>query len=101
MKRILLPLSAFILLTASCNKKDSYRATAQVIGYDGTMCGCCLGFMIKLSDDNTNTYYLARTLPASAGINPMSTFPINVEIDYDQNDESCEKVIDVTRLTRR
>jgi len=101
MKKLILLSSAFIVLAASCSKRDSYRADAQVIGYDGTMCGCCSGFMIKLTDDNSNTYLLARTLPANAGINPMSAFPIPVEIDYDKSDKNCEKVITVSRITRK
>jgi len=101
MNKLLLLLSALVVLGASCSKKDSHRDTASVIGYDGTMCGCCLGFMIKMDGDNTNTYYLARSLPASAGINPTSTFPIRVEVDYEKNDANCEQVIMVTRLERK
>jgi hypothetical protein len=101
MNKLILLLSALTIIFVSCNKKSSYRETAQIIGYDGTMCGCCMGYMIKTSEDKTNTYYLARTLPASAGINPNSTFPINVEIDYEKNDKNCEKVITVTRLNRK
>lgn len=100
MNKLFILLSTLSLCVVSCNKKDNYREAAQVIGYDGTMCGCCLGYMIKLNDDNSNHYYLARTLPANAGINPTSTFPISVEIDYAKNDEACDKVITVSRLKR-
>lgn len=100
MNKLILLLSTLTLL-AACNKKDSYRASAQVVGYDGTKCGCCMGYMVKLTDDNSNNYLLARSLPASAGINTASPFPINVEIDYEKNDKDCDKVITVTRLNRK
>ena len=100
MNKLILLLSTLTLL-AACNKKDAYRESAQVIGYDGTKCECCGGYMVKLTDDNSNNYLLARSLPSSAGINPASTFPINVDIDYEKNDKNCDKVITVTRLSRK
>lgn len=85
----------------SCDKKYDYTESAQIIGYDGTMCGCCGGYMVKSSEDYSMGYYLARTLPSSAGISPTSSFPINVEINYTKDDKTCDKVITVIHLTRK
>jgi hypothetical protein len=100
MNKLILALSALVIIGASCNKRDAYRRDAQVIGYDFTKCGCCGGFMVKLADEeDANKYYLADSLPASSGINKYSTFPISVEVDYKVLEESCEdKFIEVTRI---
>ena len=101
MNKLILLLASLTMLTLSCNKKDNYRENAQIVGYDGTYCACCGGFMVKIEGDNSNNYYIARTLPSNAGINPMSTYPINVELDYDKNDKNCDKIITVTRIKRK
>jgi len=101
MKKLLLPFVALTIWTASCSKKDSYRGSGQVIGYDGTYCACCGGYMIRLADDDSKPYYIARTLPANLGLNPMSTYPVNVELDYEKNVESCDEIIRVTRIVRK
>lgn len=92
---------SFTILLCACNKRDNYRDNAQILGYDGTYCGCCSGFMIKMDGDKSNNYYLARSLPSNAGINPMSSFPVNIELDYEKNDKNCDKVITVTRIRKR
>lgn len=101
MNKLIPLLISFTVVLFSCNKKDNYRGNAQILGYDGTYCACCGGFMIKVEGDNSNNYYLARTLPSNAGINPMSSFPINVELDYDKNDKNCDQVITVTRIRKK
>lgn len=101
MSKLILPLAALTFWITSCNKKGNFREDAQIVGYDATKCACCGGFMIRLQSDNAAGFYLSRTLPADAGINPMSTFPVSVELDYEKNDEDCDKVITVTRVRKK
>ena len=101
MNKLIPLIISFTLLLFSCTKKDNYRENAQILGYDNTYCACCGGFMIKVEGDNSNNYYLARVLPSDAGINQMSSFPINVELDYDKSDKNCDKVITVTRIRKK
>jgi hypothetical protein len=100
MRKISILLAATVLFIGACSKKDMYRNTAQVTGYDTRTCDCCGGFMIKITDDDKGENYTAKTLPDNVGINQYSTFPINVEVDYTKDDKGCDAVINVSRVRK-
>jgi hypothetical protein len=101
MNKLLTVLCALVILLASCDKNNNYRGDAKIIGYDVTECGCCGGYMVKMDDDNTNKYYLAKSLPSNAGINPMSTYPVSVEIDWVKTDGDCDDTFIAIKRIRR
>jgi hypothetical protein len=100
MKKISILLGAALIFFGACTKHDQNRNTAQITGYATTMDPCSGGFTIKVTDDDDKGNLVAKTLPAEAGITQYSVFPINVEIDYTQDDETCESLITVTRVRK-
>jgi len=93
-------MGATLVFLAACTKQDKNRNTAQITGYDTRTCECCGGFTIKITDDDKAGNFITKDLPADAGINQYSTFPINVEIDYTKSKEGCDEVITVTRVRK-
>lgn len=76
------------------------RNTAQITGYATTQDECSGGYQIKITDDDGKGTVIAKTLPDDAGISQFTKFPVNVEIDYTQDNETCEQVVVVTRLRK-
>jgi len=100
MKKITFLLAAAVLTLSACTKRDAHRNTGIITGYATTQDPCSGGFMIKITDDDKKGNLVTKTLPDDAGINPYSTFPINVEIDYTQDDKTCDQLIVVTRVRK-
>lgn len=100
MKKFSLLVGATLLFLGACTKQNMNRNTAQITGYDTRTCECCGGFMVKITDDKDAGNFVTKELPADAGINQYSTFPINVEIDYTKNKENCTEVITVSRVRK-
>ncbi|KAA5533203.1 hypothetical protein F0919_11695 [Taibaiella lutea] len=100
MKKISILLGAALIFLGACTKHDQNRNTAQITGYATTADPCSGGFTIKVTDDDDKGNLVAKTLPAEAGITQYSVFPINVEIDYTQDDKTCESLITVTRVRK-
>ena len=100
MRKISFLVAATVLFMGACTKHDANRNTGQITGYATTQDPCSGGFMIKITDDDKKGNLVTKTLPADAGINQFSTFPINVEIDYTQDDKTCDQLITVTRVRK-
>jgi hypothetical protein len=100
MRKITFLLAATVVFMASCTKQSAHRNTGQVTGYATTTDPCSGGFMIKVTDDDKKGVLVSKTLPDDAGINQYSTFPINVEIDYTQDDKTCDQLVKVTRVRK-
>jgi hypothetical protein len=85
MKFIRIVIIAFILI--ACTKENSdYKSVGTITGVDGTMCGCCGGWIIIIED----TRYLIDAMPKDSNINLVTeTFPVTVKLDWQLVNNGC------------
>jgi hypothetical protein len=71
----------------ACNKEDKdYRSMGTITGIDGTMCGCCGGWIINIDDGR----YLIDSMPDNSGLDlSKETFPITVKLDWQVVNNEC------------
>jgi hypothetical protein len=64
--------------------------TGEIIDYNGTECGCCPGWIIKIGNDTIKVL----NLPIESQIREIfedSGFPISIKLDYENITGSCEE----------
>ena len=76
-----------VTIMIACNKENSdYRSVGRVTGIDGTMCGCCGGWIIYIEDIR----YLIDSMPTDSSIDlATETFPIAVKLDWQLVSTGC------------
>ncbi len=99
MKRVKLIVFLILVAFASCDKDtDSYRSVGIITGMDGTMCGCCGGWIIYIDD----VRYLIDSMPKKSNLDlQKETFPLTVQLDWQLINSSCPLLrIDVLRIRK-
>lgn len=76
-----------VTIMIACNKENSdYRSVGTVTGIDGTMCGCCGGWIIYIEDIR----YLIDSMPKDSNIDlATEIFPITVKLDWQLVSSGC------------
>lgn len=94
MKIIRAILLIFILI--ACTKEnDNYRSVGTIVGIDGTMCGCCGGWIIVIDD----VRYLIDSMPNNSNLDlAKETFPITVKLDWQPVNNGCSAFHRITVL---
>ena len=85
MKAIRIIFLAFVML--ACTKESNeYMSTGTIIGYDGTMCGCCGGWGIIIDDIG----YRIDSMPENSGLNLTNEIlPVAVKLDWQLVSNGC------------
>jgi len=94
----LLILLTFVAL-ASCNKdSDNFKSVGTITGVDGTMCGCCGGYIINID----NVRYLFDSIPKNSDLDlQQETFPLTVKLDWQLINSGCPPIrIEVLRIKK-
>ena len=103
MKTIAILVFTFLALSfSSCDDAASTVITGQIVGKDSAACACCGGYLILI--DNFTYRFFDADLPAGTTIlDGANTFPINVEIDFDNQSNLCNGIdrITVNEITER
>jgi hypothetical protein len=75
------------LIMFACTKEDNdYRSVGTIVGIDGTMCGCCGGWIINIED----VRYLIDSMPEDSSLDlATETFPITVKLDWQLVNNGC------------
>jgi hypothetical protein len=71
----------------ACTKENgNYKSVGTITGIDGTMCGCCGGWIIIIKDGR----YLIDSMPNKSGLDlSKETFPITVKLDWQLVNNGC------------
>jgi len=71
----------------ACTKEDNdYKSVGTITGINGTMCGCCGGWIIYIED----VRYLIDSMPDNSNLNlAAETFPITVKLDWQLVNNGC------------
>jgi hypothetical protein len=90
------------LTSLAFTPKDDCTTNAQVLGFDGTKCACCHGWMIEIN----NKTYLADSIPGFNRNSPYfingsplfdsHAYPVSVIMDYAILEGNCKNRIEVT-----
>ncbi len=84
----------------ACTKENSnYESVGTITGIDGTMCGCCGGWIIYIDDDR----YLIDSIPVFSNLDlATETFPVTVKLDWQLVSNGCSAFsrITVTRIKK-
>ena len=99
MKSVKLLVFLFFIAFVSCdNDSDSYRSIGVITGMDGTMCGCCGGWIIFIDD----VRYLIDSMPKNSNLDlQQESFPLTVHLDWQLIKSSCPLLrIDVLRIRK-
>jgi hypothetical protein len=105
LSRLLVVCLLIIAITACRKNKDKWMSeTAVITGVDPRTCACCGGLMINF--DNSPDKYaknlsLIDEMPADAGIDFNSTFPIYVKVNWKVDGNCGTEIIDITKIERR
>ena len=85
MKAIRIIVLIFIMM--ACNKENGdYKSVGTVTGIDGTMCGCCGGWIINID----SVRYLIDSMPKNSALDlSIETYPITVELDWQLVNNGC------------
>jgi hypothetical protein len=85
MKTIRIIFIVFIMM--ACTKENNdYKSVGTITGIDGTMCGCCGGWIIYIED----VRYLIDSMPENSSLNlAVETFPITVKLDWQLVNNGC------------
>ncbi len=77
----------FVFIMIACTKENSdYQSVGTITGIDGTMCGCCGGWIIIINDGR----YLIDSMPKNSNIDlATETFPITVKLDWQLVNNGC------------
>ncbi len=85
MKIIRIIFLVFIMMACTKEYKD-YKSVGTITGFDGTMCGCCGGWIIIIDDSR----YLIDSMPDNSGIDlSKETFPVTVRLDWQVVNNGC------------
>ncbi len=83
-------LCILFLILAGCEEESSQcKYNGQIVGYDGTECLCCPGWLIKVNDDSIKIQNLPdeNTLWEKAR---KEGYPISISLEYeDIVEQSC------------
>jgi hypothetical protein len=76
-----------IIIMMACTKENGdYKSVGTLTGIDGTMCGCCGGWIIFIEDVS----YLIDSMPKESNIDlETETFPIKVKLDWQLVNNGC------------
>ncbi|PCJ01094.1 MAG: hypothetical protein COB15_01275 [Flavobacteriales bacterium] len=90
------------LTTLGFTPKDECSTQAQVMGFNGTKCACCHGWMIEIN----NKTFFADTIPGFNRNSPYAiqgtpqfdnqAYPMSVRVDYYLLETTCNNRIVVT-----
>jgi len=85
MKVIRIIFLVFIMM--ACTKEgNDYKSAGTITGIDGTMCGCCGGWIINIED----VRYLIDSMPDDSTLNlATETLPITVKLDWQLVNNGC------------
>ena len=85
MKTIRIIFLVFIIF--ACTKEnDDYKSIGTITGNDGTMCGCCGGWIINIDDGR----FLIDSMPKNSGLDlSKETFPVTVKLDWQVVNNGC------------
>jgi len=94
MKAIRIIFLVFIMI--ACTKENSdYKSVGTIVGIDGTMCGCCGGWIINIED----VRYLIDSMPENSGLDlAKETFPITVKLNWQLVSNGCSVLNRITVL---
>jgi hypothetical protein len=89
-----------LFIIFSCTKENNnYKSVGTITGIDGTMCGCCGGWIINIED----IIYLIVTMPNDSNLDlSKETFPITVKLDWQLVSNGCKAFnnINVQRILK-
>lgn len=76
-----------VFIMIACTKKNGdYKSVGTITGIDGTMCGCCGGWIIIIEDAR----YLIDSMPKNSDLDlSKETFPITVKLDWQLVNNEC------------
>ncbi len=84
MKIVRIVFLVFVII--ACTKESDFKSLGTVTGIDGTMCGCCGGWIINVD----NGRYLIDSMPKNSGIDfSKETFPVTVKLDWQLVSNGC------------
>ena len=90
------------VLLYSCTDTEEGLTNATLVNVDARLCPCCGGILIKLSENEKETYQWQQR-GEKFGINPSDTFPIKVKIKYHFLANTCvasDGEIEITDLVK-
>jgi hypothetical protein len=96
LKRKAIRIIFLVIIMMACTKENNdYKAIGTVTGVDGTMCGCCGGWIIFIED----VKYLIDSMPKDSNIDlATETFPITVKLDWQLVNTGCSAFNRITVL---
>jgi hypothetical protein len=76
-----------LFIMIACTKENNdFKSVGTITGIDGTMCGCCGGWIINIED----VRYLIDSMPENSSLNlAEETFPITVNLDWKLVNNEC------------
>jgi hypothetical protein len=75
-----------VIVMIACTKESDYKSVGTITGIDGTMCGCCGGWIINID----NGRYLIDSMPKNEGLDlSKETFPVTVKLDWQLVSNGC------------
>ncbi len=90
MKNHLNKLVIILLLIVGCAKDgQKCKYLGQIVGYDGTECSCCPGWLIKVNGDSIKIRFLPNESEIW-DIDRSKRYPIDIEIDYKSFQGDCD-----------
>lgn len=102
MKTIAILVFTFLAITfSSCDDSASSVITGQIVGKDVAACACCGGYLVFI---NNFTYrFFEADLPAGTTLLNGATFPIDVEIEFENQSDLCNGIdrISISRIVER
>jgi hypothetical protein len=76
----------FFIMMACTKENGDYKSVGTITGIDGTMCGCCGGWIINIDSGR----YLIDSMPKNSGLDlSKETFPITVKLDWQVVNNEC------------
>ena len=104
MKKLILFCAFFILIIPACTKDKStdaenkFQSDGIITGADYRKCMCCGGWFIDIADSTYRFY----ELPDGSSIDLRNeTMPLEVRLDWHNNDKPCKGIIVVERIKKK